>query len=76
VDKQRFYGRISDFAVEFESWLDQVDGQYAEHVKKFEGIIRDIDKIGKLIMENLLSAGLDVLNSGVFLEDQCRIACR
>jgi hypothetical protein len=29
VDKQRFYGRISDFMVEFESWLDQVDGHYA-----------------------------------------------
>lgn len=71
VDKQRFYGRTSDFAVEFERWLDQVDVQYAEHVKKFEGIVKDIDKISKLIMENLLSAGLDVLNSGVFLDDQC-----
>ena len=71
VDKQRFYGRTGDFAVEFESWLDQIDVQYAEHVKRFENIVRDIDKISKLIMENLLSAGLDVLNSGVFLEEQC-----
>lgn len=71
VDKQRFFNRNSDFATEFTSWLDEIDTQYAEYTTKFQDMVKDIEKIGKLIVENLLSAGLKVLKSGFFTAEQC-----
>jgi len=71
IELQGFYNKISDLASNVPSRLEGIRESYEGYHKQFQDIISDIEKINKLIVEKLLTEGINVLRSTAMTEDRC-----
>ena len=71
IELQVFYNKVSDLASNVPNRLEGIRESYNGYLKQFQDIASDIEKIKKLIMENLLTAGIKVLQSPAMVEDKC-----
>ena len=71
IELQSFYNKVSDFASNLPSRLKGIRESYKGYLKQFRDIVSDIEKINKLILEKLLTEGINVLRSTAMTEDRC-----
>lgn len=62
-----FQEKLVDYPVH----LQQLEERYGEYRKKFEDIVADLDKLKKLALDKLLSAGHELLESKGHDEESC-----
>lgn len=71
IELQSFYNKVSDLASNLPSRLQGIRESYEGYLKQFQDIVSDSEKINKLILEKLLTEGINVLQSTAMVEDKC-----
>lgn len=71
IELQVFYNKVGDLAANLPSRLEGIRESYEGYLKQFQDIASDIEKINKLIVEKLLTVGIEVLQSTAMIEDKC-----
>lgn len=68
---QSFYDKIVDWALNIPVAIDEIERSYQIYYEQFEKIISDIEKVSKILLEKLLSEGINVIKENVITEDFC-----
>ena len=71
IELQSFYVRNNDFAVNLLGFLNDIDNSYKAYYDQYHKITSDLEKINKILLENLLSEGYRVLTNNIFTEEKC-----
>ncbi len=70
-ERQLFYERISDWLCGVPPALDEIDTLYSRYHDQFQKISADIEKLNKIMLENLLNEGLRVIKGEAITGDLC-----
>ena len=71
VKQEIFLVKIKESLVNLPTNLDELEKQYKDYKTKFNAIVSDIEKLKKLTIEKLLTAGKELLSSEGYLENNC-----
>ena len=71
IKLQNFYNNISDIGENIPTILDEIETRYEGYFSQFQKIQGDIEKINKILLENLLSEGIKVLKEKRVSKDLC-----
>jgi len=71
IEAQSFYTQLSDFASGLPAVFGEIARDYSEYMDKALRLVGDIEKLNKIILENLLSEGLKVLQSNAVEGEYC-----
>jgi len=71
IELQSFYVKIHDFATNLLGYLNEIEKLYKAYYDQYQKIIGDLEKINKIMLENLLSEGYKVLINNIFTEEKC-----
>ncbi|MGD2086043.1 MAG: AAA family ATPase [Candidatus Aminicenantes bacterium] len=71
IELQSYYNKVSDWTSEVSAALDTIENQYKEYHEQFQKITGDIEKINKILLENLLNEGVMVIKENVIADDLC-----
>lgn len=71
LTQQLSYEKVIESMGNLKSSFDDTRSSYEKFHKKYQEILKDIEKFKKISLEKLLSAGLSVLESRIFEEDKC-----
>jgi len=71
LTQQLSYEKVIESMGNLKSSFDDTRSSYEKFHKKYQEILKDIDKFKKISLEKLLSAGLSVLERRIFEEDKC-----
>lgn len=71
IEMQSFYVKIHDFATNLLGYLNEIEKLYKAYYDQYQKIIGDLEKINKIMLENLLSEGYKVLINNIFTEEKC-----
>ncbi len=71
VKLEVFLLKIEESLVNLPSNLDELENQYKAYKVKFGAIVSDIEKLKKLAIEQLLTAGKDLLSRESYKDDIC-----
>lgn len=70
IEQRSFFDRVGDFATNLTAKLTIIENDYSNYCTQYEKIAADVEKIKKIILENLLREGVKVLQAGV-MEESC-----
>jgi DNA repair exonuclease SbcCD ATPase subunit len=68
---QSFYNRVADWVSTVPKALAEIEDLYGKYREQFRKIIEDIEKINKILLENLLNEGVKVIKNNVVTADYC-----
>ncbi len=71
LTQQLSYEKVIESMGNLKSSFDDTRSSYEKFHKKYQEILKDIDKFKKISLEKLLSAGLSVLERRIFEVDKC-----
>lgn len=71
VKQEAFLVKIEESLVNLPTNLDELEQQYKDYKKQFDAIVSDIDKLKKLTIEKLLTAGKELLSDESYMENNC-----
>jgi energy-coupling factor transporter ATP-binding protein EcfA2 len=71
ITLQSFYLNIRDFSINFSESLKKIEELYSIYFEQFRKIAEDIEKVKKIVLDNLLQEGKKVLEMGVIDKDYC-----
>ena len=71
IELQSFYVKIYDFATNLLGYLNEIEKLYKAYYDQYKKITSDLEKINKIVLENLLSEGYRVLINNIFTEEKC-----
>jgi recombinational DNA repair ATPase RecF len=71
IELQSYYNKVVDWTLEVPAALDTIEDQYKEYHEQFQKITGDIEKINKILLENLLNEGVRVIKESVIADDLC-----
>ncbi len=71
LTQQLSYEKVIGSMGNLKSSFDDTRSSYEKFHKKYQEILKDIDKFKKISLEKLLSAGLSVLEKRIFEDDKC-----
>lgn len=71
IELQSYYNKVADWTSDVPTALDTIENQYKEYHEQFQKITGDIEKINKILLENLLNEGVRVIKENVIADDLC-----
>jgi len=71
IELQSFYIKVNDFTINLLGYLSEIEKLYKAYYELYQKIISDLEKINKIMLENLLSEGYSALINNIFTEDKC-----
>ena len=71
VDLQSFYSDTQDSILHLLKLSEDIDNYYNDYFIRYNKIIKDLDKIKNIILENLLSEGVEILRGDKYVNDTC-----
>lgn len=71
LKQEAFLIKIEESLVNLPVNLDELEDRYKDYKNCFDGIVSDIEKLKKLIIEKILTAGQDLLSDESYVEDNC-----
>lgn len=76
VKQDTFLVKIEESLVNLPTNLDELEKQYKDYKNKFDAIVSDIEKLKKLTIEKLLSAGKELLSDESYTENSCPLCLK
>ena len=71
VDLQSFYSDTQDSISHLLKLSEDIDDYYKDYFIRYNNLIKDLDKIKNIILENLLSEGVKILRGDIYVNDTC-----
>lgn len=71
IEQIAFYNKIAETLAEIETDLDEIQKVYKTYYKSFTELKKDADKLSKLELLTLLTAGLNVLKKDIVKDNFC-----
>jgi len=71
IELQSYYNKVADWTSDVPAALETIENQYKEYQEQFQKITGDIEKINKILLENLLNEGVKVIKENVIADDRC-----
>ena len=71
IEAQTFYTGLLDFMSSLPATLGEITREYSAYRDKVLKLVADIEKLSKIILENLLAEGLKVLQSNAIEGEYC-----
>jgi len=71
IELQSYYNKMIDWTSDVPAVLETIEDQYKEYHEQFQKITGDIEKINKILLENLLNEGVRVIKENVIAGDRC-----
>ena len=68
---QSFYSDTQDSILHLLKLSEDIDNYYNDYFIRYNKIIKDLDKIKNIILENLLSEGVEILRGDKYVNDTC-----
>ncbi len=71
LKQETFLIKIEESLVNLPVNLDELEDRYKDYKNCFDGIVADIEKLKKLIIEKILTAGHELLSDESYVENNC-----
>lgn len=71
IELQSYYNKVADWTSDVPAALETIENQYKEYHEQFKKITGDIEKINKILLENLLNEGVRIIKENVIADDVC-----
>ncbi len=71
IELHAFYNKIIDWIANTPPALEEIEKLYKHYHDQFRKISSDIEKINKILLENLLNEGINLIKKNVINENNC-----
>ncbi|MCX6579898.1 MAG: hypothetical protein NT166_06900 [Candidatus Aminicenantes bacterium] len=71
IELQSFYHKTFDWASNLLPVLEIIEDLFKKYTDQFQKIISDVEKINKILLENLLTEGVKLINTNAYTIDEC-----